>query len=112
MTHKPEYLTAEVLKAILNETLDEKLKIVPELQAENKTMKDKISQMEGKVIALENYSRHNIIVVHGIPYTEVAMNKGNLVGVHLEGRDIDIAHRLKSRNTVLPPPFVIKIVNR
>ncbi len=39
------------------------------------------------------------------------MNVVNLVGVDLEERDIDTAHRLKSRNTVLPPPFAIKMVN-
>ncbi len=79
--------------------------------------KTKVTKIEAKVEALENYSKRNA-VISGIIYQEnenpieVAIKAGELVDVSLEARDIDIAHRLRSRNDKILPPFVIKLVNR
>lgn len=121
-TTKPEFVTVEILKKVLNDTLEEKLeeklKFAKEAVQDTKVLKKQIAKLESKVKSLENYSRRNNIVIHGIPYSneenvmEVAQKAGKLVGVSLEPRDIDIAHRLRSKNEKLPPPFIIKLVNR
>lgn len=56
-------------------------------------------------------------MVQGIPFQEnenpleVAISAGELVRVNLCTNDIDIAHRLRSKNDKIPLPFIIKLVN-
>lgn len=119
---KPEYITIESLKKVLNETLEknlnEKLKFVKEIHKDHNILRTKVAEVETRVKTLENYSRRNNVVIQGIPFQkeenplEVAISAGELVGVNLDPRDIDIAHRFKSKNDKLPPPFIIKLVNR
>lgn len=122
MAPSKDYITVETLKQVLNDTLDakldEKLQFIKEMNNDQKILKEKVSELENKINALENYSRRNNIVVQGIPYheneiaLEVAISARELVGVRLDSKDTDIAHRLRSKNSKLPPLFVIKLVNR
>lgn len=92
--------------------------IIRDLSDEFMNMKNKVCQNEHRIDDLDNYSRRNNVVFHGVPRIEsenpidLAVKLGAIVGVIIEPRDIDIAHRLPSKNTKLPPPFIIRFVNR
>ncbi len=43
---------------------------------------------------------------------KVAMELGTVTGVQITPTDIDVAHRLATRNKMLPPPLIIRFVNR
>ena len=113
-----EFVTVSRMEEILNKFYDEKLSFLEDTLKENKELKSKIKVLESKLDDLSSYTRRNNIVVHGAPIQEnedpinLAVKVSDAVGVKLEEKDIDIAHRLPSRNNNFAPPFIIKLVNR
>ncbi len=112
---KTDCITVEILGKVLNETLEEKLeeklRFVKEIHNATKIWKTKVTKIEVNVRALKNCCRCHNVVISGISYQEnensieVAIRAGELVGVSLEARDIDSAHRLRCRNDKLPLPY-------
>jgi len=67
---------------------------------------------------LENYSRRNNVIIHGIPIQEnenpldIAVTMSKVVGVDINYKDIDAAHRLPSLKNKVSPPFIMRLINR
>lgn len=115
------------LKKVLDELLENKLNtklkeqremMIQDISAEFRQTIDKVKVHENRLDEIDNYSRINNVVVYGIPMTEneapleVTEKIGSVLGVPLPRVQVDIAHRLRSRNTNMPPPFIIKLLNR
>ena len=122
MTKKEDGLTLDKIKAMLIETLDSKL---DEKLAQFKMVKDDVEQLKATVAKhgeqMEESATHdrvNNVVFYGIPYDrnedaiDLVMEIGQSIGMNIRPEDVDIAHRLKTRNPVGPPPFIIRMVNR
>lgn len=104
----------------LLETKMEKLRsqIIKEIGKELIKITNTVKILETRVHDCENYSRRNNVVIHGIPILHqedplvTAEKLGDILGVSMKPSEVDVAHRLKSRNTNQPPPFIIKLINR
>lgn len=87
----------------LKETND-KLKLLEGYKKENEDLKCKVADLDTKVHDLEQYSRLNNVIISNMPETtsedvfEVVSEIGTKIGVNLDGRDIDMTHRLPNRN--------------
>lgn len=66
-------------------------------------MESKLSQLSDTCNDLEQYSRRDCVEILGIPFhrdedtNKIVRNVGNLIGVHIEEKDISISHRLPTR---------------
>lgn len=93
---------------------DELLEKITHERAESTEQTEKI-QVEHE--DTKQYLRRNNIIIHGIPetgrdvYQEVILLAKTL-DVNLQGGDIDVAHRLPTRQSGKPKPIVLKLVNR
>lgn len=104
----------------LLETKMEKLRsqIVKEIGDELVKIANNVKILEARVTECENYSRRNNVVFYGVPSLHqedplvTAEKLGDILGVSMKPSEVEIAHRLKSRNTKQPPPFIIRLVNR
>lgn len=119
-------VTVGTLTLTLEKFFVEKFSFLENIVEENKKMKEKVEELNLRVVELEThldeqaaYSRRNNVVIHGIPIKEnekemeVAKMIGELVGVSLKEEDIDAAHRLRStQKNKNAPPFIIKLVSR
>ena len=96
------------------ELLNVKDVIIKNLQAENERLRDKVSNLENKVVSLEinqnmlqQYGRRNNIEVSGIPDSvgdndleEKVISVFANVGIDVKSNDIEACHRIgKSRNS-------------
>lgn len=109
-------------KAIINaqrERIDQLLKIVEELRAENSTLRKTLAQAEERIDEAEQYSRRNAVEIHGVPYRkgEDVLNIVKVVGRALdypvEDVMVDACHRLRSRDgSDRPPGIIVKMVRR
>ena len=96
------------------ELLNVKDVIIKNLQAENERLKNKISNLESKVVSLEinqnmleQYGRRNKIEVSGVPNSvgdndleEKVISVFANVGIDVKSSDIEACHRIgKSRNS-------------
>ena len=88
---------------------------------ENNKLREKTDCLKAKLDNLESYTRRNCIVIQGIPIQtyenpiEVAVKVCEMVGVKLDWKKLDVAHRLpKSRKLpeTNPPPFIMKLLSR
>jgi len=79
---------------------------------------------------MDQYSRSNNILIHGVPYpsdgsqethisgVDVTTLNSNIMGINLSGADIRIAHRIGRPNTAAPgqsskpQPIVVRFVRR
>lgn len=111
------------LRKTLEDLLESKLKeqreaLVRDLGEELGKIQATVRELDTRMSAIESYTRRNNVVVHGVPVQEgedplvLTERLGELIGVPLNPADIDIAHRLPTRNPKLPPPFIIKIMHR
>lgn len=119
-------MALEDLKKTLDKLLENKLetkltaqreKMIQDISAKFRQTIDKVKEHERRLDNGDNYSSINNVVVYGIPKTdnenplELAEKIGTVLGVPLPQVKVDIMHRLKSRNTKMPPPFIIKLLN-
>lgn len=106
------------LRTILNESLDERLGEMTEIRKDVDTLKDKMASQEVKYEDVEKYLRCSNLVFYGIPFQagedplQKALDIARAVNVDIESRDVDAAHRLRTRNNASPQPFIIRFVNR
>lgn len=113
-----EWVTVQTLKAIVAELLDQKLAVINELIMKVSKLEKANKELEEREAERDRYSRKNNLIFHGIPLKEdedalqVVEEIGEALGVPILPDNIDAAHRLPTRNEKLPPPFIIKFVNR
>ncbi len=113
-----ELVTVAALKAILNETLDEKLAVINTIIEENERLKKRVKESEYRVEEQDNYTRGNNLIIHDIPLTidenpmDVVMELSNAIEVKMTPSDVDVVHRLETRYRALHPPLIVKFVNR
>jgi len=84
-----------------------------------KQNEEKMKHVDSKVEELEQYSRRNCLLIHGIPYVKgedadkVVLNfLKKKLDIELEDNSIDRSHRLKSltTNKNRPKPIIVKFV--
>lgn len=117
-----ESITMEKMRKLILESLDikldEKLQVLHEVKSDVDRLKATVKELEYRVEDADAYSRRNCIVFHGIPFDanenpmDLATQLGAALDVEIHPNDIDDLHRLRTRNPVGPPPFIIKLVNR
>lgn len=124
-----ETVSVKMMKQLIREALDEKLgerlsKVEEKLDVLTSFKKDIDAQAkltkenEQQIDDIDTYTRRNNIVFHGIPTganenpLDLAIDIGCALGLNISQCDVDIAHRLKTRNDATPPPFIIRLVNR
>lgn len=119
---KNDLVTVESLKVILAEMLDERLaglqELIKKVDKLEKAQRELEERVEERATEQDRYSRKNNLIFHGIPVKakedalQVVEDMGKALGVQILPDHVDAAHRLPSRNEKLPPPFIIKFVNR
>lgn len=117
-----EIITMDMLRStlceMLEKKLDEKLAIVHKLAHDVERMCQRVREQERQVEGFDSYSRRNNLVLHGVPMKanedplELVTELGEAIGIPISPDNVDAAHRLPSKNEKLPPPFIIKFVNR
>lgn len=117
-----DLLTMEILKSTLNEMLDQKfdakLAVVHKMALDVERLCQSVQEQRKQGEASDCYSRRNNVVLHGVPMKdnedplELVTELGDAIGVPISPDNVDAAHRLPSKNDKLPPPFIIKFVNR
>jgi len=109
----------EKFKQILQDALMlEFLQINSKNEKQIKQNEEKMKHVDSKVEELEQYSRRNCLLIHGIPYIKedtdkVVMNfLKKKLDIELEDNLIDRSHRLKSMTTTKnrPKPIIVKFV--
>jgi len=106
------------LRTILNESLDERLGEMNEIKKEVDDLKDRMEKQEELSEGSEKYLRCSNLVFYGIPQQtgedplQKALDIIRAVNVEIEPRDLDTAHRLRTRSNAFPQPFIIRFVNR
>ena len=114
--NKEEPLTAATMNSMLDkrfkmilEALDEKLKPLQALDsvvADIESLKKIAKENEGEVEGLQRYQRRNNTVVYGIPQRTgekaiaLAVTLGRDMGIDVQPRDIDTAHRLRTLSLI------------
>ena len=94
------------------------------LREENTQQRQRVNELENKIASIDNeceslkqYSRRNIIAVHGIPENvgeetdDLVRHVADLIDVHLESSDISISHRLPAKRGKIAP-IIIKLTRR
>lgn len=109
--------TSEVMsrQGELIKALHDELKMVKkELTVKN----HEISSLKQEIVEMQQYSRNKNIEIHNVPEAEnedlkeVVPKIAQLLGIHLEKRDVDVAHRLPSRNQLKPKPIIVQFSSR
>lgn len=97
--------------------MDEQLKRIASLENEIKTKDKKIDLLECKVEELEQRSRMSNIVIRGVKEvrgeicSQVVECIGKRIGIQNPEYDIQICHRVQSRNKKAPRPIVVRLSN-
>ncbi len=113
-----DVVTVAILKAVINETFDQKLAGLSLEFEKLEEFKQRAKELEYKVEELEEYNRRNDLIFHGIPLTEdedplsVVAELGRTINMEITPDAIDVAHRFKSKSNKMLPPFIIRFVNR
>lgn len=114
LTQKIEGNTSVI--AELTRTIGRQQGLIDELKLENAALKKQVSLNSGKLDQLEQYSRRNIVEIHGVPPIEdedcfeTIKKIGGVIGVGIERSMIDISHRLA--RPLDKPVIVAKFVRR
>lgn len=91
MGQEKDLVAVTILQEILNKTLDQKLATIHEVRNEVDQFNRKVKEQEYKIEKLENYSRRNNVILHGVPQSETDEEDpihlievvGNAVGVQI-----------------------------
>lgn len=88
------------------------------LENENEMLKEKVRKMEISVEDLEQYSRNRNIEINGIPFTKdenlekIVKDIGIDINVEIKDGEIDVVHRIPTRNNKNPEPVVVQFLSR
>lgn len=119
INEKTEKITASV--QFYSDSFDEimsKLKKLESRIISTESLTNKISSMNEELENVEAYLRRNNLEIFGIPEKkeedlyEVVCKMTTALNVQLKREDIDIVHRLPTRNQEINKPIVLKLVNR
>lgn len=111
-------LTVGAMRKLLDNFYQEKVSKLEVIVEENKALKEQMAKLEDAVEDLSCYTRRNNLIVYGVPAQveeragDFAVKLSNLVGIRVSQLEIDMAHRLPSRNKEMPQQFIIKYVSR
>ncbi|XP_046662973.1 uncharacterized protein LOC124355863 [Homalodisca vitripennis] len=99
--------------------VDEYMKIVEELKAENKSLKQQVVVLEERLVEVEQYSRRNTLEIYGVPEEknedtlETVKKVGAALNMTIENDMVDACHRLyKKPGTKGPAGIIVKFVRR
>ena len=107
--------------------INEKDAIIEDLQATNTALREEVSTLDGKLDALNAYSRKDTIIVSGaLPQPAQNEESHNVVrdllnqkfpSVKIADSDISVAHRLQPKKPIAdgstpPPNIIVKLVRR
>lgn len=99
--------------------VDEYMKIVQELKAENKSLKQQVLFLEERLVEVEQYSRRNAVEIYGVPEgknedtLETVKKVGVALNMIIENDMVDACHRLyKKPGTEGPAGIIVKFVRR
>lgn len=95
-------------------------KQIEELVRENNMLKDKVEVLEGRIEEQEQYSRRNVVEIHGIPQEKnedmvaVVKEVGKALDMEITSPMIDACHRLGRRPgpNSSPPAIIVKFTSR
>lgn len=88
------------------------------LENENKMLKEKVKKMESAMEDLEQYSRNRNIQIDGIPNSpnedlgKIVKEIGKEINVDFKDGEIDVVHRIPTRNKTNPEPIVVQLLSR
>ncbi len=90
------------------------------LKKENTILRQDNEKLEKRLDAMEQYTRRNNVVLHGIPVTskevtdDIVIQYAKAVGLSMAYTDIDVSHRLPKRdpNNTNPPTIIAKLTRR
>lgn len=111
----------ESTAALTNQTakLEEYFTKMELICTENERLKNKICILEERLDEMEQYSRSNMVEIHGVPTEEnedilnVVKKVGVALDMNIENSMVDICHRLGKKNDSKGPPgIVVKFVRR
>ena len=117
------YSTKSQVDALVTENIavKSKLKLLEEQvltsKKELEELKQRLYDAEGSHDDLEQYTRKFNLVIHGIPEREEEDNVqnvislGNILKVNLTRGDIDIVHRLHTKNKTKTRPIIVRFSN-
>lgn len=86
--------------------------MISELKSELKNRDEKIQELNEKLWIMDQYSRNRNVEICNIPKTqgenleEIVVNMASKMDITIEARDVDIVHRLPSRNGDVEPIIV------
>lgn len=99
--------------------LEETLNRLEEVKRDNLMLQKENKELKIRIEDLEQYSRINMLEIHGIPVqpqdnpAELIKKVGNALDVNLQDCDIDACHRINTHPTSqLPSPIVVKFCRR
>lgn len=67
---------------------------------------------------LEQYSRNKNVEIHNIPWTEnedikeIVLKVAGMKKIEIDKKDIDVAHRFKTREKALHNPIIVQFTTR
>ena len=108
----------EAMQTLLDTTKKENVALQREVTYSRKKLKearDETDRLNEELDNLEQYTRKNSLEIHGIPEDayesteDVILKVGEVLGVNIQPQDIEISHKLKTRNTCRP--IIAKFLN-
>jgi len=114
-----EHIADEKFKQELHDALLFEFLQIRKLEKQIKQNEEKMKHLDSKLEELEQYSRRNCLLIHGIPHIKgkdtdkVVLNfLKKKLDIELEDDSIDRSHRLKSTATTKnkPKPIIVKFV--
>lgn len=104
---------------VQSENAEKNMKVIEELLAENKQLKQKVKTLEQRIEDVEQYSRSNSLEIHGIPQERnedvmsVVKEVGKALDMNISDSMVDACHRLRrNQNGNNPPGIIVKFVRR
>lgn len=116
MSDKYDELLKEMKES--RKRVNELEKKVEELRTESKTKDECIKDLQIRLQESEQYARNRNIEISGIEQRknenlrEVMHSIASKLNIHLEDSDIDIIHRVPTRNERYPPKIIVQFVTR
>ena len=109
----------------MSDSFEDLRKEIQSLTIENMDIRKKLDETEGKLKTAENeieelqqYTRRNNLEIHGIPETtnentdDIVKKVAEAVDVEVLNSDIDISHRLPTRNEQQQPAIIVRFTRR
>lgn len=98
--------------------IDACMQEVEQLKIANNNLHEENIELRMKLIDLEQYSRVNMVEIHGVPVKPaentftVVQDVGRVLGLEIKDEFIDACHRLKSRSDTQVPAIIVKFTHR